>query len=62
MIAKLIAHGANRDEAIERAKKALSELIIDGVKTTIPFHRKLLGHVKFVRNDYDINFVDTQLV
>jgi len=37
---------------------ALQEMVIEGIKTTIPFHRKLLGNVNFVSSQYDINFVD----
>ncbi|MCX7934309.1 MAG: acetyl-CoA carboxylase biotin carboxylase subunit, partial [Planctomycetota bacterium] len=62
LIAKLIVHGANRAEAIERAKEALANIIVDGVHTTIPFHRKLLTQIQFVQNDYDINFVDQHMV
>jgi len=57
MIAKLIVHGRDRADAIDRANRALGEMLVEGVKTTIPFHRKLLGHVAFVNNQYDINFV-----
>lgn len=57
MIAKLIVHGKDRREAIERAKVALSEFLLEGVKTTIPFHRELLGNIDFVNSKYDINFV-----
>ncbi|EFK96005.1 acetyl-CoA carboxylase biotin carboxylase subunit [sediment metagenome] len=58
MIGKLIAYGADRAEAMDRAKRALAEMIIDGIKTTIPFHRKLFEDHRFVQSEYDINFVD----
>ncbi len=58
MIAKLIVRGKDRKETIEAGKRALSEFIIEGIKTTIPFHRQLLENVNFVTNDYDINFID----
>ncbi|MFS8513239.1 MAG: acetyl-CoA carboxylase biotin carboxylase subunit, partial [Planifilum fulgidum] len=48
MIAKLIVWGKDRDEAIRRMVRALSEFAIEGVKTTIPFHLKLLNHPKFL--------------
>lgn len=58
MIAKLIVWGATREEAIARMKRALSEFEIDGIRTTIPFHMKLLNHPKFVNGDFDIKFLE----
>lgn len=58
MIAKLIVKGENRADVIDRAGRALDEFIVEGIKTTIPFHKKLLGNYHFVNNDYDINFID----
>lgn len=58
MIAKLIVHGKDRADAIRRCQRALDETMIEGIKTTIPFHKKLLGNVNFVNSDYDINFID----
>ncbi|EHL73644.1 MULTISPECIES: acetyl-CoA carboxylase biotin carboxylase subunit [Bacillus] len=58
MIAKLIAYGDTREEAIARMKRALSEFVIDGVHTTIPFHLKLLAHEKFVEGDFNTKFLE----
>lgn len=58
MIAKLIVWGATREEAIARMKRALSEFAIEGIRTTIPFHLKLLNHPKFVSGDFDIKFLE----
>ena len=58
MVAKLIVWGADREEAIARMKRALSEFAVEGVHTTIPFHMKLLEHPKFVNGDFDIKFLD----
>lgn len=58
MIAKLIVWGATREEAIARMKRALSEFAIEGIRTTIPFHLKLLNHPKFVKGDFDIKFLE----
>ncbi|NIK77464.1 acetyl-CoA carboxylase biotin carboxylase subunit [Paenibacillus castaneae] len=58
MIAKLIVWGATRDEAIARMKRALSEFSIEGIRTTIPFHLKLLNHSKFVEGNFDIKFLE----
>ena len=52
LIAKLIAYGHNREEAITRLKRALKEFIIEGPKTTIPFHLEVLEHEKFVNGTY----------
>ncbi|MFD1955856.1 acetyl-CoA carboxylase biotin carboxylase subunit [Paenibacillus thailandensis] len=58
MIAKLIVWGATREEAIARMKRALAEFAIDGIRTTIPFHQKLLNHPKFVQGTFDIKFLE----
>ncbi|RIX53395.1 acetyl-CoA carboxylase biotin carboxylase subunit [Paenibacillus nanensis] len=58
MIAKLIVWGPTREEAIARMKRALSEFAIEGIRTTIPFHLKLLSHPKFVKGDFDIKFLE----
>jgi acetyl-CoA carboxylase biotin carboxylase subunit len=58
MIAKLIVWAPTRDEAIARARRALSEFMIEGVKTTIPFHLKLMNHPIFVNGTFDIKFLE----
>ncbi|GIP32270.1 acetyl-CoA carboxylase biotin carboxylase subunit [Paenibacillus sp. J2TS4] len=58
MIAKLIVWGKTREEAIDRMKRALNEFAIEGIKTTIPFHLKLLNHPKFIDGDFDIKFLE----
>ena len=47
MVGKLIAWGATRDDAIARMRRALSETVISGVETTIPFHHFVLNHADF---------------
>lgn len=59
MIAKLIVWGPTRDEAIARARRALGEFMIEGVKTTIPFHLKLLEHPTFAKGTFDIKFLES---
>lgn len=59
MIAKLIVHGATREEAIARMKRALAEFSIEGVKTTIPFHQRVLKHEKFIDADFNTKFLET---
>ncbi|OGO21417.1 MAG: acetyl-CoA carboxylase biotin carboxylase subunit [Chloroflexi bacterium RBG_16_50_9] len=56
LIAKLITHGRNREEAIQKMQRALEEFIIEGVATTIPFHQKVLSHPDFLSGKYDTGF------
>ncbi|MFD2332285.1 acetyl-CoA carboxylase biotin carboxylase subunit [Cohnella sp. GCM10020058] len=58
MIAKLIVWGPTREEAIARARRALGEFMIEGIKTTIPFHLKLLNHPIFNKGTFDIKFLE----
>ncbi|VYU61635.1 acetyl-CoA carboxylase biotin carboxylase subunit [Clostridium butyricum] len=58
MISKLVSWGRNREEAIERMKRALDEFIICGVSTTIPFHRKLMDNKIFRSGDFDTGFLE----
>lgn len=58
LIAKLIAYGNDRQEAIVRMKRALKEFVIEGIKTTIPFHLKLLESEDFVKGNIHTGFVD----
>jgi acetyl-CoA carboxylase biotin carboxylase subunit len=50
-LAKLIVWGRNRNEALARMKRALDEFVIEGVKTTLPFHRQLVSHPLFIKGD-----------
>lgn len=58
MIAKLIVHAPTREEAIDKMKRALSEFVIEGVHTTIPFHLKLLQHEQFVAGEFNTKFLE----
>lgn len=58
MVAKLITYGQTRDEAIARMRRALDEFVIEGVKTTIPFHQRLLNHERFVSGDFNTKFLE----
>lgn len=58
MIAKVITYGASREEAISRMKRALSEFVIEGIHTTIPFHLKLLEHEDFVEGQFNTKFLE----
>ena len=58
MIAKVITYGKTREEAIARMKRALSEFVIEGIHTTIPFHLKLLNNEKFVNGEFNTKFLE----
>lgn len=58
LIAKLIAHGKDREEAIARMNRALHEFVIEGIKTTIPFHQRLINHPDFISGEFDTGFLD----
>lgn len=58
MIAKLITYGKTRQEAIDRMKRALDEFIVEGIHTTIPFHRQIMDHEVFVDGDFNTNFLE----
>ena len=62
MICKLICHGRNRDEAIQRMKRSLDEFVIDGIKTTIDLHQKLLNHKKFIESDFNVSWLDNDKI
>jgi acetyl-CoA carboxylase biotin carboxylase subunit len=61
MIGKLIAHGKDRPEALRRMEIALEEMIVDGIKTTIPFHLLAMRDPAFQRGDLDTHFVERLL-
>jgi len=58
MIAKLITTAQTRKEAINKMKRALDEFVIEGVKTTIPFHRQLMDHPDYVAGNYTTKFME----
>jgi len=59
MIAKLITTAQTREEAINKMKRALDEFLIEGVKTTIPFHRKLMDLPEYTSGNYDTSFMES---
>jgi acetyl-CoA carboxylase biotin carboxylase subunit len=58
MVAKVIVHGHDRAEALGRMSRALEELVVEGIKTTVPFHRRLLANPGFLDGDYDTSFIE----
>ena len=59
MVAKLITYGPSRMDAIVRMRRALSEFIIEGIQTTIPFHQKMMMNPDFISGDFDTKYLDT---
>ena len=57
MIAKLIVHGKNREDSINKMKSALGEFVIDGITTNIDFLYKILENPEFIKNEYDTSFI-----
>ena len=61
LIAKMIIWGTDRPHAIRRARRALEEFKIEGIKTTVPFHQKVLESEKFIEGDFDTSFIDQHI-
>ena len=59
MIAKLITTAQTREEAINKMKRALDEFVIEGVKTTIPFHQQILNDPDFLSGKYTTKFMES---
>jgi acetyl-CoA carboxylase, biotin carboxylase subunit len=59
MVAKLITFAATRNECIAKMRRALDEFIIEGIETTIPFHRKMMDNKDFISGDFDTKYLDT---
>ncbi len=59
LIAKLIVWGKNRNHAIARGRRALEEFVIEGIKTTIPFHLKVLEDERFISSNFDTSFLES---
>jgi len=62
MISKLICWGRDRGEAIERMRRALREFVVTGIKTSIPFHRRVLENEKFLSGRFDTSFIETEML
>lgn len=59
MIAKLITTAQTREEAVDKMRRALEEFVIEGVQTTIPFHRQLMEHPDYIAGNYTTKFMET---
>jgi len=60
LICKLICHGRNRTEAIQRTLRSLDEFVIEGITTTIDLHKKILNHQKFVSSNFNVNWLNQE--
>jgi acetyl-CoA carboxylase biotin carboxylase subunit len=58
MIAKLICHGVNREEAMNKMQRALSQFVVQGIHTSIPLHEKIFADEEFRRGDFDTKFME----
>ena len=58
MIAKLITTAQTREEAIAKMRRALDEFVIEGIKTTIPFHRQLMDDLNYIAGNYTTKFME----
>ena len=61
LVAKLIVSGQDRDEALARGRRALDEFVIEGIQTTIPFHRRVLENEVFCAGEATTDFIETQM-
>jgi acetyl-CoA carboxylase biotin carboxylase subunit len=61
MVAKLVTWGQDRGEAIDRMRRALSEFVVKGIKTSIPFHLRVVEHPRFLEGSYDTGFIDEHM-
>ncbi len=62
MVCKVICHGRNRNEAIQRMLRSLDEFVIEGITTTIDLHKKLLVHKKFKDSNFNVSWLDNEKV
>ena len=58
LVAKLIVHGRDREEAMARMRRSLDEFIIEGIKTTIPFHKRVMNDPDFIRGEFNTGLVE----
>ena len=62
MVCKLICHGRNRTEAIQRMLRSLDEFVLEGITTTIDLHKNLLNHEKFLSSDFNVSWLDKEKI
>lgn len=59
LVGKIITYGEDREEAIDRMQSCLDEMIVEGIKTTIPFHRALMRDERFRAGEFDTHFLES---
>ncbi len=62
LLGKLIVHGRTRDAALTTMRRALDEFVVEGIKTNLPLHRRILRNSTFLDGDYDTSFLETQVL
>jgi acetyl-CoA carboxylase biotin carboxylase subunit len=62
LIAKVICQGRNRTEAIQRMQRSLGEFVLEGIDTTVPLHKKIISHEKFVSSNFDTNWLANEKI
>ena len=62
MLAKVIVHGKNRIEAIEKMRRCLHEFVIEGVITNIEFMEEILTNEKYIKGDFDTSFIANEII
>ncbi len=62
MVCKLICHGRNRTEAIQRMNRSLDEFVIEGITTNIELHKKLINHKKFLESNFNVSWLDKEKI
>jgi acetyl-CoA carboxylase, biotin carboxylase subunit len=58
LVAKLIAHGSDRAEAMARSRRALEGFVVEGIKTTIPLHRRIFAEPEFIAGNFDTHYLE----
>ena len=58
LVAKLVVHGTTREQAIARMRRCLAEMVVDGIKTTIPLHQRIMDDPEFQAGDYTIHWLE----
>jgi len=61
MVGKLLAYGATREQAIARMRIALSEMIVEGIKTNVPLHRELMDDAEFIKGGFSIHYLEQRM-
>ena len=61
LVAKLVVYGQDREEALQRGRRALDEFVIEGIETTISFHRRVLDNAVFCAGEATTDFIETQM-